>query len=36
MQTIDNIFEREMKKRLTMFHARPLDRTQYDKDILDK
>ena len=36
LQTLDNMFERQMKKRLNMFHARPIDRTQYDKDILNK
>lgn len=36
LQTLDGMFERQMKKRLNMFHARPIDRTQYDKDILSK
>lgn len=30
------MFERSMKHRLATFHARPIDRTQYDRDLLQK
>ena len=36
METIDAIFERKMSKRLSKFHAKPIDRTQYDKELLQK
>ena len=36
METIDAIFERKMSKRLSKFHAKPIDRTQYDKELLNK
>lgn len=36
MKTIDAIFERKMGRRLTLFHSRPIDRTQFDKELLAK
>ena len=36
MESIDAIFERKMSKRLAKFHAKPIDRTQYDKELLTK
>jgi hypothetical protein len=36
MESIDAIFERKMSKRLAKFHAKPIDRTQYDKELLLK
>ena len=35
-KTLDYIFEMKMKKRLATFHAKPLDRTQYEKELLEK
>jgi hypothetical protein len=36
METMDAICERKMSKRLSKFHAKPIDRTQYDKELLSK
>lgn len=36
MKTLDNIFEQKMAKRWSAFHGKPLDRTQYDKELLEK
>ena len=35
-KTMDEIFEQKMQKRLSSFHAQPIDRTQYEKELLDK
>lgn len=36
LETLDQVFERKMSKRLSKFHAKPIDRTQYDKELLQK
>jgi len=36
LDSIDAIFERKMSKRLSKFHAKPIDRTQYDKEMISK
>ena len=36
MQTLDAIFEKKMSKRLAAFHAKLLDRTQFDDALLRK
>lgn len=35
-KTLDSIFEKKMNRRLARFHAKPLDRTQYEKELLEK
>jgi len=35
-KSLDEIFEQKMQKRLSSFHALPIDRTQYEKELLDK
>lgn len=34
--TLDLHFEQVKKRRMTKFHARQIDRTQYDKEMLEK
>ena len=34
--TLDNIFEAKMQKRLATFHNKPIDRTQFDAELLQK
>lgn len=36
MQNLDTIFEKKMSKRLAAFHAKLLDRTQFDTPLLQK
>lgn len=36
LEILDQVFERKMSKRLSKFHAKPIDRTQYDKELLQK
>lgn len=36
LQNFDTMFEQKVSKRLTLFHAKPLDRTQFDKELLAK
>lgn len=34
--TLDSIFEKKVKYRLSKFHAKPIDRTQFDRELLQK
>ena len=34
--SFDSIFEKKVKYRLSKFHAKPIDRTQFDKELLEK
>lgn len=36
LQNFDTIFEQKVGKRLAAFHAKPLDRTQFDRELLAK
>ena len=33
---MDLIFEKKMGKRLALFHNKPIDRTQFDSELLEK
>jgi hypothetical protein len=35
-ETLDIIFEAKMQKRLATFHNKPIDRTQFDAELLQK
>jgi hypothetical protein len=35
-KTLDEVFEAKMKQRASKFHGKPIDRTQYDKELLEK
>ena len=36
LSQMDLIFEKKMGKRLALFHNKPIDRTQFDKETLSK